>query len=457
MHRIPFLYANLPLMSLASKQKKQKVAWWTLGMTWFLLLLFTWETDGLNGFLHISKGFLKGDLATIRNLGSTTMLPTLTAIVVVLIPTMIAIALILERVSKQTENTFRLQSPERLFAVVMITLFCEELLARFLFLGLLPRIPKLDGDFFFYLFFLGGNILWAWIHLRNFENKRDRKLIMVLPQFVGGIFLTIIYVSHGFFAALGAHVIYDMVLFSANYRIKFSPSRFILSFYHLFFLGVYSLLFFKVRNHSFLEIKLALEKKGEEWAFIDYFSLVGVLTTATFLVLEVLWYDLERTPTRKEYMLNLVYTGPLMTVAYLVMKLTNSLFTGSLLVIALGLAIGITFLEKSMSESGVARLFWKSLLLTSVIDIMQATSIGTALLLLLPFLLQQSGERWIRLNSPFQRPIIYLDVKWKMICYAVRNGGKPLRTAIRVIVHQRVNPEALKIIQASRKYPKDLF
>jgi hypothetical protein len=252
-------------------------------------------------------------------------------------------------------------------------------------------------------------------------------------------------------------VIYDMVLFSANYRIKFSPSRFILSFYHLFFLGVYSLLFFKVRNHSFLEIKLALEKKGEEWAFIDYFSLVGVLTTATFLVLEVLWYDLERTPTRKEYMLNLVYTGPLMTVAYLVMKLTNSLFTGSLLVIALGLAIGITFLEKSMSESGVARLFWKSLLLTSVIDIMQATSIGTALLLLLPFLLQQSGERWIRLNSPFQRPIIYLDVKWKMICYAVRNGGKPLRTAIRVIVHQRVNPEALKIIQASRKYPKDLF
>jgi hypothetical protein len=39
----------------------------------------------------------------------------------------------------------------------------------------------------------------------------------------------------------------------------------------------------------------------------------------------------------------------------------------------------------------------------------------------------------------------------------VRNGEKPLRTAIRVIVHQRGNTEALKIIQASRKYPKDLF
>jgi hypothetical protein len=57
------------------------------------------------------------------------------------------------------------------------------------------------------------------VHWRTFSEE-DRKLslcnklLLVLPQFIGGLFFSMIYVSHGFFPALMAQIIYDMVMFS---------------------------------------------------------------------------------------------------------------------------------------------------------------------------------------------------------------------------------------------------
>lgn len=413
MHRIPLIiYPHLPLMSLATKQKKTKTAWWSLCMTWTILVVFTWAANGFAGFFQISEAFFTGDLSSVREIGgSTHMVPIITATSVILIPIIIAISPILgKHASSQVNGTLRRASTKRLFAVVITTLLCEELLFRFPLLGLMTKIPKLDGNGSFYLFSLVGSVLFAWVHLMvNFSNKQDRKWIMVLPQFIGGIFLTMIYASHGFFAALGAHAIYDMVLFCAKKRMRFSFSRFVLGFYHLFFLGVYSLLFFGVRNHSLSDIKLAVENEIPNWGFIDYFSLVGVLAASTFFALELLSYDLEVEHSRKVYLLNLTYTGLLMAVTYPAVQLINSHLPEKLLIITVGIALFITFLEKSRSLSGVARLFWKSMLLTFVIQIMQGAEWRTAFFVLLLFLLHQLGERGIRLIGPLWYFIIFLD------------------------------------------------
>jgi hypothetical protein len=45
MFRIPYIYTNLPLMSVVSKYKKQETSWWSIGMTWVFLLVFTWITN----------------------------------------------------------------------------------------------------------------------------------------------------------------------------------------------------------------------------------------------------------------------------------------------------------------------------------------------------------------------------------------------------------------------------
>jgi hypothetical protein len=97
---------------------------------------------------------------------------------------------------------------------------------------------------------------------------------------------------------------------------------------------------------------------------IDYFLLVGVLTTAAFFLLEFLQYDLERTHTKKEYMLNLAYTGLLTAVAYPAIQLIHNLLPVNLLIVAVGIAACITFIEKSKSGSAISRLFWKSVLIS---------------------------------------------------------------------------------------------
>jgi hypothetical protein len=426
MLRFPYIYTNLPLMSLASRYKKQKTAWWSLVMTWMLLLLFSWKMDGFEVFFRIAKGFLMGDLEAVREVNTSTI-PVIIASVVVSVPLALTLLPILEKIlSKQTDK-FHIPSTQRLFAIIMITMFREELLARFLPLGIMTQIPLLGGTFSFYLLYLGGNTLWALLHLMSFENKREN-WIMVIPVFISGTFFTMIYTAYGFWEAFFAHVLHNMVMLCANYRIRFSPSRLLLSFYHLAFLGIYSLLFFGVRNHSFADFQLIFGNKGINWEFIDYLSLVGTLTTATFLLLELMGYDLERTHTHKEYLLNLVWTGLLLIIAYLTISLTGSHFQESKLIIAVGLAVGITFIEKAKSGSGISRLFWKSQLLTAVLIAIPTTDESTALFLFLPFLLHQLGERVFRLNLGQM-----LDYFWYSL-YSSVPFNIPLRTAIKISV-----------------------
>jgi hypothetical protein len=410
---------HLPVISataLVGKRPERKPTWSTMCMTWVLLLVFTLITGGFESFFPIAGNFFSGDLAAVREYGATAAAPTIAAAVVVLVPVMLGVLLLLQKwATAQADDS---KSPRYLFAIVMCKLVAEEL-SRYFFLGGMTRIPGFGGSFSFYLLSFCANVFWTLLHLQKFTDIWNyRKLIMVFPQFLVGICFTMIYASHGFFAALMVHMIYDMVLFSTDCRILFKPSRLVLSLYHLIFLGVFVSLSFVLGNHSLWDV-VDLGDSSQNWTFGDYFWLVGVLTAGVALLLELLWYDLERPVGKKDFLFSLGCYGVFLVLSYPLI----AFFPGNFVIKVIVVSFLMTFLEKTTSRSGVARLFWKSLLITSmVVVVVQSTGRGVALLLLIPYLLHQLGERVIRIFFGSWSKIQRLDIAWISGCHMARLG-----------------------------------
>lgn len=96
----------------------------------------------------------------------------------------------------------------------------EELLSRYLFLGVFTKIPILSGTTAFYALFLIGNSIWALLHLTNYKEKRDRKILRVLPQFILGISITYVFVKYGFFGAVMAHFMINVLALAGHKVIR---------------------------------------------------------------------------------------------------------------------------------------------------------------------------------------------------------------------------------------------
>lgn len=104
-----------------------------------------------------------------------------------------------------------LRIPEVPFWGVFLIILGEELMARWLFLGVFTQIFR--GRVAFYLLMISGNTIWALLHLRNYV-KADRSWTRVLPQFTGGLFLSYLYLKFGLFLTVIAHFTFDALLFS---------------------------------------------------------------------------------------------------------------------------------------------------------------------------------------------------------------------------------------------------
>lgn len=98
--------------------------------------------------------------------------------------------------------------------VVFLMIMVEELFARALFQGFLPRF--LPGSSF--LWAIIGNALWALVHIRNYKDPSDRHPIRALPQFVAGFLLIYLYAKYGFFWTLLAHFSFNCILFAVAKR-----------------------------------------------------------------------------------------------------------------------------------------------------------------------------------------------------------------------------------------------
>lgn len=119
------------------------------------------------------------------------------------------------------------RGPTALFGIVTF----EEVLARQIFLGLLTRL--FPGVVAFYVLMLIGNLLWAALHLYNYDNEKERSLIRVLPQFAGGLLHSYIYYKYGFWLTLLGHFTKDVILAAMSKRVDLDPRHWLVTGYYL--------------------------------------------------------------------------------------------------------------------------------------------------------------------------------------------------------------------------------
>ncbi len=111
--------------------------------------------------------------------------------------------------------------PVRIFLAFFLMALAEEIFARQIFLGILPKF--FPGAFAFQALFLLGNGLWAINHKYNFRHFEDQKNLRTLPQFLGGIIFSYIFIKYGLLASVLAHFGHNAIMAALNKNEKFKP------------------------------------------------------------------------------------------------------------------------------------------------------------------------------------------------------------------------------------------
>ncbi len=130
------------------------------------------------------------------------------------------------------------------------TIFGEEVIARLIPLGLLTKV--FPGPTAFYVLFFLGNFFWAILHFFNYEDKSDRSILRVLPQFVAGLLDGYLFVRYGFWITLMAHLFYDVILLSVLKKQEVTSNNVRILFYYVIVACVSGLIL--VTNHLSLAV-----------------------------------------------------------------------------------------------------------------------------------------------------------------------------------------------------------
>lgn len=241
------------------------------------------------------------------------------------------------------------------FAIILI----EELFTRGLFLGLGTMLFK--GDFAFYVLFIGGNAIWAWTHLANFSDKSERSILRVVPQFVGGIGFTYIFVRYGLGAAIMAHYLYDAILFATRKEIM--PNG--VTWFTLIYYAVLALILFFVNNASGIGLANVVPwinndlKPLDSFSFIQYATLLVMIDSIVSVTANVLLLDTSAvkrdTAEKMSNVVVLLLTGLLYTVIVLGGNLLLSLIVHDVATRAVVLTIILALMSPTTSGSMLAR------------------------------------------------------------------------------------------------------
>ncbi|PIP69304.1 hypothetical protein COW91_00220 [Candidatus Nomurabacteria bacterium CG22_combo_CG10-13_8_21_14_all_32_8] len=204
---------NVPVMELMGIFS----ALGTLG----LLALISWKAGVFRMVINELKLLISGEFQEISKNHTSFVMMFLVIFVVVILNIIYSFCLltliskILGKSGKHTASeTLKERGSKYLFFSFFAEASAEELVARWFFLRLLTKITFLSGTVAFYVLFLIGNSLWALIHLSNYKKREDRKILRVLPQFIGGIFYTYIFLKYGLLATVLEHVVFNIILLS---------------------------------------------------------------------------------------------------------------------------------------------------------------------------------------------------------------------------------------------------
>ncbi len=339
--------------------------------TFGFLVLIAWKT----GAFPIVAGdlglFISGRVRDVAGDHTTflMMFPVLLAVVALELPCTIGAAVlqakILGKSGRHALSDFfnKMGEGNHFFTFFSLVLF-EEVTARWFFLGLLPKIPFLSGTVAFYALFLIGNSIWALEHLSNFKEEKDRNALRVLPQFVGGIFYTYVFVKYGLLAAILAHFASNAVVFALHKVQRTNLVDGLIIGYSILCAAISYALMDKPLSDILPWFADTPTFRLQGWEFWDYVKVSVFLSGCFPGIFGLLLYDRGeagrkngKAPGIGSYVIILpIVTGVLYGIYALL-----GMFIANVPYRVLALSILFTFFQRGASGSAVARTFWTGL------------------------------------------------------------------------------------------------
>lgn len=278
-------------------EKRQLAAVWSFVGTYILVLAIGLSFAPTAEIFRDLGLFFSGDAASIARGSSLllVMLPTVLLVLAIEFPLSLATGLGVAKVLGKAQNSVSgmlndLRERHVFFSLFVLVLL-EELYARWLFLGVLPRIPGLSGPVAFYALLLIGNGTWALVHLWNYKKAEDRNPLRVASQFIGGLFLSYVFVKHGLLAAVLAHFASNALVFA---MVKVQNVNRI----DALFIGlnaIYALVSYAVMDRPIGDIAVWFDGSGRfaipGWEFGDYLAISVFIGSCSALAFDSLLYD----------------------------------------------------------------------------------------------------------------------------------------------------------------------
>lgn len=316
--------------------------------------------------------FLLGGVKQIRSNDTTflAMFPLILAVVVLELPATISAGVLQAKILGKSgkhglSELFKKMGESNHFFTFFVIVLLEELFARWLFLGVLTKIPFLSGTIAFYTLFLVGNGLWALVHLTNFKDSKDRKTLRVLPQFVAGAFFTYVFIKYGLLAAVLTHFASNAVLFAFHRVQRVNIVDALIVGYATLCAGISYWLMEKPVTDVIPWFANNPTFTLTGWGFWDYLKVSVFLSSCFVIIFGVLLYDRGAVHQQKSgkkiglpvYLIGIAIVIGLLYGLYALLGLLIVSVPYRILV----LAILFTFLQKGASGSAVARSFWTGL------------------------------------------------------------------------------------------------
>jgi len=398
-------------------ETKKIAGLWSFIGTYVVLFLIALKTGAIDIIIKELPLLFSGATGMHELANSPTtllmMLEAITAVIVLHIPLVCAAGMIINAIWGEGKNVveglFGNLRKGNYFLVFFAFVVLEEIYARWFFLGVLTRISFLSGPIAFYLLFLAGNASWSRMHLSNYENKDDKQIARVIPQFIFGIFLTYIFVKYGLLASILTHFSMNAVIFAMAKTQKFGEANVWYIAAHAVYAGASYMLMDKPLSDMMAWFSYTPTFALAGWEFWDYVLVSMFVTSILALVFEILLYDQSEIYDSKNGKSGIAYN----VISYIIAPatLTGILFglyalmgyaIANVAYRILVLVIIIAFLEKTKSGSATARVYWTILPDTYItICILQALGIGPAIVFLI-------------IMSVIVRPIGYLKGRQTM-------------------------------------------
>lgn len=389
----------------------------TLAGVWCILLGFALWSGGFGRMWTAILGFVSGNLDAVRAINDSlvSLLSIMAASVVIEAPLMVLILALIRAVAQDPQGDHAvdklLNSGTKPYYLIMTaTVTAEELVTRGIFLGipLLITSNRLP-DWMFYGLFLVGNAVWAAVHLHNYKLKSDRNPIRILPQFIGGITLTIVFVNYGLLGAIMVHLAFNFLMLSAMRKGIFNKGEILVILWHALVAIISFVVLTQIFGKSLLDLGHWFDANVHSfvipgWQIEHYLAVTLFLASAITILGELLLFDLH--PAQIEAA-GLDGFGQAMVIlalsfiSFFGLQFIGVPFDTRVLIMALVFLV----VRKSASGSGMARVFWIGLpvLMLQLYAILALGWNSGVWLIALAVAAVELPDRWLRIQ----------DAKWE--------------------------------------------